>query len=79
MTEGSQNDQKGGKGADRGTLLPMIILLALPAAIPLFFLGQAERSENRALLIGLSVCVALANLILIRVVMRWFAKNARGE
>jgi hypothetical protein len=76
MTQRSSHDQKeveaSSSGLDRRTLVPAIILLTLPAAVPLFFLGQAEGTGNQMVLVGTTVCVGLLNVMLIVVLIKWF-------
>ncbi len=80
MTKRSSDDRKPAPtgdergGLDKKALLPAIILLTLPAAVPLFFLGQAEGPGNQMVLVGTTVCVGLLNVVLILVLVRWFKR-----
>jgi hypothetical protein len=48
------------------------VLLLIPPVIPLVAATQAPAGQNIAMLIGLSVTVLLLNVLLIRVLIRWF-------
>ena len=74
MSQGSSDDQKEGKTLNKGAIVPAIILLTLPAAVPLFFLGQVEETTNKLVLIGTAVCMALLNVMLMVALLRWFKK-----
>lgn len=74
MTEGSSDDQKEGRTLNKGAIIPAVILLTLPAAVPLFFLGQVEETTNKLVLIGTAVCMGLLNVMLMIVLVRWFKR-----
>ncbi len=74
MDNQSSNDQNNGSGLNKSALIPAVILLILPAAVPLFFLGQADGSTNKMVLVGTTVCVALLNVVLIVALVRWFKR-----
>lgn len=74
MSEGSSNDQKQTRTLNKGAIVPAIILLTLPAAVPLFFLGQVEETTNKLVLVGTAVCMALLNVMLMVVLIRWFKR-----
>lgn len=74
MSDGSSNDQNEAKTLNKGAIIPAVILLTLPAAVPLFFLGQVEETTNKLVLVGTTLCVALLNVMLIVVLLRWFRR-----
>ena len=74
--ESSSNDQnsepQSGEVLGWRTILASAVLLLIPPVIPLVAATQAPAGQNVAMLIGLSVTVLLLNLLLIRVLIRWF-------
>lgn len=64
-------------GLSRSTLFASVLLLLLPAAIPLFFVSQTDEPAVIGIFVGTSLMVILLNVLMLRLILRWVSRMAK--
>ena len=64
-------------GIGRSTLFASVLLLLLPAGIPLFFISQTDEPAVIAIFLGTSVMVILLNVLMLRFILRWVKRMSQ--